>query len=168
MTQVSRRPNRLADLAAHALAHERQDRGTVRGALWREFLDSFYGMPDAERAEALADEPAPTSSEWDAWLAATAEQLCLNFKLPKPTWTNAPIRFLAKPKFAMGGIMKGVLLAESPPAFRRRGFFVSGNVLTRSSMLQAHENHGEAVPQPPLSRFIAAERAAAASAAGNG
>ena len=163
MMQASRRPKRLADLAAHALAHERQElhRGTVRGALWREFLDSFYGMPDAERAEALEDEPVATSSEWDAWLAATAEQLCLDFKLPKPPWINAPTRFLAKPRFAMGGVMKGVLLAESPPAFRRRGFFVSGNVLTLSSMLQAHENHGEAVPQPHLARFIAAERTAA-------
>ena len=130
----------MADLAPWALARDKgtRQRGTERGARWREFLDSFYRMDDGARAASLADEPDVTECDhWNALLAATAEQLARDFGLPRPDWVDGPSRFLARPLFAAGGAFKGVLLAESPPAFRRRGLFVTGNVLSRPSMLAA-------------------------------
>ena len=157
------RPEKIADIIHHA-NHRVEvgfDFATAFSMAWREFLDAFYGMEDAERAASLQAEPAPVSPVRDAKLAATAEQLALNFKLPVPGWVNQPGRFLKHPVFASGDLMKGILLRESPTAFRRRGLFYTGNVLTRASMLQAKPNHGKPVPLPPLAEFIAQSKASA-------
>ncbi len=144
------RPDSIADIVRHAKF--RESAGVIFAEAFslaeREFLDSFYGMEDSQRIESLQDEPERIVPLEDAALAAMAEQLAINFRLLAPNWTNQSIRFLHEPHFACDGVMKGILLRESPTAFRRRGLFVTGNVLSRASILTAKPNHGEPVPVP--------------------
>lgn len=153
------RPDRIADIVPHARHREVQgmDFSRAFGMAWREYLDAFYNMEDEQRAESLQDEPARINPVKDARLAATAEHLARNFRLPLPPWTQQPERFLKYPVFASGDLMKGVLLRESPTAFRRHGLFVTGNALTRASMLKAKPNHGKPVPVPALANMSAFE-----------
>ena len=146
------RPDRIADILPHARHREAKgmDFGLAFDMAKREFLDAFYIMEDAQRAESLQAEPDRIGPLEDTHLAALAEQLARNFRLPLPAWTEQPWRFLKQPVFAGGNIMKGILLMESPAAFRRRGLFCTGNVLARASILQAKPNHGEPVASPPL------------------
>ena len=144
------RPDRIADIVPHARYREAEGITFMEAfsLAKREFLDSFYGMDDPQRSESLQDEPERISPLEDANLAAMAEQLAINFRLPIPKWTNQPCRFLHEPHFSADGVMKGILLRESPTAFRRRGLFVTGNVLSRASIMTAKHNHGEPVPVP--------------------
>ena len=101
------------------------------------FLDGFYASP---RGEALIDRPAllsPALSDLgrieDAYLAACAEELARQFKLPLPTWTRDPERALNRPWFASPmAALRAVLLLESPAGFRSRNLFVSANALSRA------------------------------------
>jgi hypothetical protein len=97
----------------------------------REFLDSFYANPDSRRA-AIEERPEPIDAVHDAYAAAVAEHLARVYGLPIPEWTETHGNGLREPFFA-GGLqsLKGVLVAESPTAFRRRLLFVSKDALSR-------------------------------------
>ena len=101
-----------------------------------EFLDSFYANPDS-RASALRDCPESIDALRDAYVAAVAEHLARSYGLPIPEWTEVQGNDLHTPFFA-GGLesLKGVLVAESPTAFRRRLLFVSKNALSRPRLPQ--------------------------------
>jgi hypothetical protein len=103
----------------------------------REFLDSFYSSPQL-RAAAVAGRPELMDELHDAYVAAVAEHLARSFALPVPEWTETQGNDLRKPFFA-GGLesLKGVLVAESPTAFRRRLLFVSKDALSRPRLSQA-------------------------------
>ncbi|MBM3846605.1 MAG: hypothetical protein FJ405_10015 [Verrucomicrobia bacterium] len=100
------------------------------------FLDDFYSRPTTE---ALVDMPpllGPLKGETgriqDAYLAATAEELCCKYRLLLPVWTSAAERRLSRPWFALPwASVRAVLLWESPPGFRSRNLFVSENALSR-------------------------------------
>jgi len=100
------------------------------------FLDEFYAAP---AAGALQGEPKLLASAADglghiqnAYLAATAEELAQKFNLPRPSWVDAESRKLHRPWFASSlAALRTTLLLESPPAFRSRNIFVSGNALMR-------------------------------------
>lgn len=98
----------------------------------REFLDAWQSMTPEERISALGGEPAMVGGIRDAYLAALAEHLALESRLPVPDWTSEKHRFLAEPYFA-GGLesLKALLLVESPLAFRRRLIFISADALSR-------------------------------------
>lgn len=101
-----------------------------------EFLDAFYTHPESRQA-AIKDRPDPIDSLHDAYLSAVAEHLARSHGLPIPEWTELHGNGLHEPFFA-GGLqsLKGVLVAESPTAFRRRLLFVSKDALSRPRLPQ--------------------------------
>lgn len=129
----SQRPNSLAEVARRARAVR-----ASYGAALREFLDSFYTLPQ-DRPASLAESPLPIGQIEDAYLAATAEHLALTYDLSVPSWTDAPGRSLKQPFFAGGDALMAILLVESPTAFRRRQIFISANALDRPRMHEVHE-----------------------------
>jgi len=101
-----------------------------------EFLDTFYTHP-ALREASISDRPELIDALRDAYLAAVAEHLARSYGLPIPDWTETQGNDLHRPFFA-GGLesLKGILVAESPTAFRRRLLFISKNALSRPRMLE--------------------------------
>ena len=100
-----------------------------------EFLDSFYANPEL-RLSAIEVRPELIDALRDAYLAAVAEHLAKSYRLPVPEWTETQGNDLHEPFFA-GGLetLKGILVAESPTAFRRRLLFVSKDALSRPRQL---------------------------------
>jgi hypothetical protein len=100
----------------------------------REFLDSFYVNPDSRR-QAIEERPDSIDAVHDAYVAAVAEHLARIYGLQIPEWSETHGNELREPFFA-GGLrsLKGVLVAESPTAFRRRLLFVSRDALSRPRM----------------------------------
>ncbi len=125
------RPKTLAAVARLALDGESFDRSLAN------FLDEFYAAPNAK---ALVGAPLLLAQRFgargkirDAYLAAVAEELARTHKLPFPSWIAAKTRKLSQPWFASSlAALRGVLLLESPAAFRARNLFVSENALTRA------------------------------------
>lgn len=106
------------------------------------FLDAFYRLPDEAK---LRDEPAtiavhvPRALEMDAYLAAAAERLARLNAITIPNWVYKPNRYLHVPSFGSDAAsLRATLLLESPPEFRTRNIFVTGNVLTRASQHHGH------------------------------
>lgn len=98
-------------------------------------LDDFRGRCDTaqDKLALVAERPESTGEPaTDAYFAAVAESLCRECGLPPPEWTESPAYYLSRPWFG-GNLesLKAILLAESPPCFRRRNIFVSANALQR-------------------------------------
>jgi hypothetical protein len=129
MSLFGKKPATLGEVVRRVKAGER----TFDPSL-REFLDSFYANPD-QRPRAIEERPASLDVVRDAYVAAVAEHLARVYGLPIPEWTENHGNGLHEPFFA-GGLqsLKGVLLAESPTAFRRRLLFVSKDALSRPRM----------------------------------
>ena len=129
MTLFGKKPATLGEVVRRVKAGER----TFDPSL-REFLDSFYANPD-QRPRAIEERPASLDAVHDAYVAAVAEHLARVYGLPIPEWSESHGNGLHEPFFA-GGLqsLKGVLLAESPTAFRRRLLFVSKDALSRPRM----------------------------------
>ncbi len=126
MTDLGKRPGSLREVARRVKSGEEHFDLAIR-----EFLDSFYASSE-RRAAAIAERPELIDPLRDAYIAAVAEHLARTHGLPIPGWTETQGNDLHRPFFA-GGLesLKGVLLAESPTAFRRRLLFVSENALSR-------------------------------------
>jgi hypothetical protein len=122
----SKKPKTLCEMVRRVKLGEREFDPSLR-----EFLDGFYTHPD-ERLAAIADRPASIDAVHDAYVAAVVEHLARSYGLPIPEWTETHGNELHEPFFA-GGLqsLKGILVAESPTAFRRRLLFVSRNALSR-------------------------------------
>ena len=123
------RPQTLAEVAELARAGESFDFAL------RNFLDEFQIRPEASR---LGAEPARLAGvtvegeRCDAFLAATAEALASAHGFDVPGWVWQESRKLRRPWFALPWKgLRGVLLLESPAAFRSRNLFVSANALSR-------------------------------------
>lgn len=100
----------------------------------REFLDEFaLRGDDGSRAEAIAEEPAPTGDpRHDAYLGALAEHLAAIHQLSRPAWSIEPGRFLSRFWFVSDTPgFRAVSIAQAPAAFRRRGVFVPERSLHR-------------------------------------
>lgn len=118
------RPQTLAEVAILTSRGESFDFGL------RNFLDEFAANPEGV---SLAEEPPLLGGHLDAYLAATAEWLCGQHRIPTPAWVRSDSRKLRHPWFALPWAgMRAVLLLESPAAFRSRNLFVSGNALSRA------------------------------------
>jgi len=101
------------------------------------FLDGFYADKDpASRRARVEDDPGLLGDErTDALIGAIGEHLCRRWGLGDPPhWTCDPARFLARPWFIGPERMKGLLLVESPLAFRRRFIFAEAEPLRRATM----------------------------------
>jgi hypothetical protein len=103
-----------------------------------EFLDAFYTETELSRRQAMIDEePARVGEERrDAYIGAVGEHLARRWGLHIPPWTDAPWREVAEPWFVgmMGKGLSGMLLVESPIAFRRRRIFTEAEPLRRARM----------------------------------
>jgi hypothetical protein len=124
------RPRTLAEVAALTRAGDSFDFAL------RNFLDEFRAQPDVLR---LREEPARLAGivadgeRWDAFLAATAEELAANHGFKPPGWIWEEDRKLHRPWFALPWKgLRAILLLESPAAFRSRNLFVSANALSRA------------------------------------
>jgi hypothetical protein len=105
MSLFGRKPGTLEEVIRRVKTGEQKFDPSLR-----EFLDSFYVNPES-RQQAIEERPAPVDAMHDAYVAAVAEHLA---------------RVLQS--------LKGVLVAESPTAFRRRLLFVSKDALSRPRM----------------------------------
>jgi hypothetical protein len=125
-----KRPETLCEVARRVNRGEQQFDTAVL-----EFLDSFYANPEL-RLSAIEVRPELIDALHDAYLAAVAEHLAKSYRLPVPEWTETQGNDLHEPFFA-GGLetLKGILVAESPTAFRRRLLFVSKDALSRPRQL---------------------------------
>lgn len=104
----------------------------------RSFLDEFYIAPQQARQAMLETAPQPLRDpRWDAWWAAAAEHLAMEYGLQVPSWASSPSRFLHRAWFPCGlESLKALCIAESPTAFRRRMIFVDRNPLYRPRKTQ--------------------------------
>lgn len=132
MTAAGKWPGTLCEVARRVKDGEQEFDLAVL-----ELLDSFYTHPES-RVNAIEAAPELIDAVRDAYLAAVAEHLANSYGLPVPAWTETQGNDLHRPFFA-GGLesLKGVLVAESPTAFRRRLLFVSKNALSRPRSLPA-------------------------------
>jgi hypothetical protein len=129
MSLFGKKPATLQEVVRRVKAGEQKFDPSLR-----EFLDSFYANPDS-RMQAIDQRPACIDAVHDAYVAAVAEHLARVYGLPIPEWSETHGNGLREPFFA-GGLqsLKGVLVAESPTAFRRRLLFVSKDALSRPRM----------------------------------
>ncbi|MCK1732773.1 hypothetical protein IVA79_02115 [Bradyrhizobium sp. 138] len=129
MSLFGKKPATLSDVIRRVRAGEQKFDPSLR-----EFLDWFYMNPHA-RQQAIEERPDSTDAVHDAYVAAVAEHLARVYGLQIPEWTEVHGNGLREPFFA-GGLqsLKGVLVAESPTAFRRRLLFVSKDALSRPRM----------------------------------
>ena len=129
MSLFGKKPATLGEVVRRVKAGER----TFDPSL-REFLDSFYANPN-QRPRAIEERPASLDAVHDAYVAAVAEHLARVYGLPIPERSEGHGNGLREPFFA-GGLesLKGILVAESPTAFRRRLLFVSKGALSRPRM----------------------------------
>ncbi|MCC6890972.1 MAG: hypothetical protein IT536_20790 [Hyphomicrobiales bacterium] len=132
MTSFGKKPRTLCEVVRRARCGEQPFDPSLR-----EFLDVFYANPGSREA-AIAERPAPIDALHNAYVAAVAEHLARVYGLAIPEWTEIHGNDLHEPFFA-GGLqsLKGVLVAESPSAFRRRLLFVSKDALSRPRAKQS-------------------------------
>jgi hypothetical protein len=129
MSLFGRKPRTLEEVVRRVKAGKQKFDPSLR-----EFLDSFYVNSDS-RQQAIEERPAAIDAVHDAYVAAVAEHLARVYGLQIPEWSETHGNALREPFFA-GGLqsLKGVLVAESPTAFRRRLLFVSKDALSRPRM----------------------------------
>ena len=126
------RPQTLAEVAQIARA------GASDFAMaLNEFMDEFYlDHPDKAAQQRRIDPvPEPVGEALiDAWIGAAGEHLAQRWGLRRPAWTQRPEHFaLQKPVFHPDSrALRGVLIVESPPAFRSRLLFTRVEPLDRA------------------------------------
>jgi hypothetical protein len=102
-----------------------------------EFCDEFYlDHPNKAAQQRRIDPiPDPTGDPLaDAWIGAVGEHLALRWGLQVPAWTRRAVHFaIEDPHFAPAAkAMRGVVIVESPPAFRSRLIFTRAEPLARA------------------------------------
>ena len=126
------RPQTLAEVAQIA-----RGRAPDFAMALDEFMDEFYlDHPDKAAQQRRIDPvPDPVGDPLiDAWIGAAGEHLAQRWGLHRPAWTQRPEHFaLQKPVFHPDSrALRGVLIVESPPAFRSRLLFTRVEPLDRA------------------------------------
>jgi hypothetical protein len=126
------RPQTLADVAQRA----REAPSEFYAAL-NEFADEFYlDHPDKAVQQGRIDPvPEPVGDPLiDALIGAVGEHLAQRWGLIVPDWTQRAVHFaLNEPHFLPDSrALRGVLIVESPPAFRSRLLFTGAEPLDRA------------------------------------
>jgi len=106
-----------------------------------EFVDEFYlDHPDkAAQQRRLDPIPEPVGDALiDAWIGAAGEHLAQRWGLRVPAWCYRPEHNALKdPQFyPPSRALRGVLIVESPPAFRSRLLFTRVEPLARARFPQ--------------------------------
>ena len=134
---MGRHPTTLAE-AVCLYREVGEGRDSAFAVLLDEFLDAFYTETDPARRQAMIDAEPPRigAERHDAYVGAIGEHLARRWGLDIPPWTDAPWREVADPWFVgmMGKGLSGLLLVESPIAFRRRRIFTEAEPLRRARM----------------------------------
>jgi hypothetical protein len=126
------RPQDLADVARIARA-----RAIDFAMALDEFVDEFYlDHPDKVAQQRRLDPvPDPVGDPLtDAWIGAAGEHLAQRWGLKVPLWTQRAEHFaLEDPHFLPASqALRGVVIVESPPAFRARLIFTMAEPLARA------------------------------------
>jgi hypothetical protein len=106
-----------------------------------EFVDEFYlDHPDKVAQQRRLD-PVPEfvgDALIDAWIGATGEHLAQRWGLRVPAWCYRPEHDALKDPafFPPSRALRGVLIVESPPAFRSRLLFTRVEPLARARFPQ--------------------------------
>lgn len=128
------RPKSLRDVAERVLQFKTGFDQTLR-----DFLHQFN--LDGRPATSLMEEPrymqfaSGVDSEkgllQDAMLAALAEHFCTIAQVEPPEWCHEITRFLNTPWFALDSDEgKVFLMCETPPSFKKRNIFITGDSFT--------------------------------------
>jgi hypothetical protein len=155
------RPQTLAEVAAIAV----ENKSEFAMAL-DEFVDEFYlDHPDKEAQQRRIDPvPEPVGDPLiDAWIGASGEHLAQRWGLRVPGWTERAAHFaLEDPCFLPDSrALRGVLIVESPPAFRSRLIFTSVEPLARARFPRDAPRARVPLEWPPPDTDDALEPAAA-------
>lgn len=125
------RPATLVEVAERVVAGEPFDKALD------EFLDEFYGSrtPDEAAARILAEPPVTGDPYTDAYLAATAEYLTIQYlrQIP-PVWARPPHRVLKDPAFTVRDATPALrewFVFSSPAEFRNHNIFTEAIPLRR-------------------------------------
>ncbi len=126
------RPQTLADVARIARANAPDFAMALD-----EFVDEFYLNHADKAAQQMRLDPAPElvgDPLIDAWIGATGEHLAQRWGLRVPPWTQRSAHFaLEEPVFLPAShALRGVVIVESPPAFRSRLLFTRVEPLARA------------------------------------
>jgi hypothetical protein len=126
------RPQTLAEVARIARA-----RPADFAMALDEFADEFYLDHPHKAAQQRRLDPVPETigdPRIDAWIGAAGEHLAQRWGLRVPAWTQRPEHFaLEHPVFHPDSrALRGVLIVESPPAFRSRLIFTRVEPLARA------------------------------------
>ncbi len=126
------RPQTLADVAQRA-----RDVPSELYTALNEFADEFYlDHPDKRGQQRRIDPiPEPVGEPLiDALIGAVGEHLAQRWGLSVPDWTRRAVHFaLEEPRFLPNSrALRGVLIVESPPAFRSRLLFTGAEPLDRA------------------------------------
>ena len=143
------RPQTLAEVAEIA----RQNPSDFAMAL-DEFVDEFYLDHPNKIAQQKRLDVIPCSvgdSEIDAWIGAAGEHLAQRWGLKVPNWTSRTLHFaLQEPVFLPANpALRGVVIVESPPAFRSRLIFTRAEPLARARFPADVERAKVPLPWPP-------------------
>lgn len=137
-TQPDRDPTREA--AARGAYQPPTLREACQGiASWEDFrvrffnwLDDFYHYPELRQGLIAEEIPILPEQRLEAFAAAAAHQLCLDYGLPVPDWVYKDRFYLEAPWFYPPELaLRAIEIAESPAAFRARNIFTFANVLDR-------------------------------------
>jgi hypothetical protein len=131
-SQQLQRPQTLADVAQIA----RQNPSEFPRAL-DEFVDEFYLDHPNRMAQQQRLDIVPNSvgdPAIDAWIGAAGEHLAQRWGLKVPRWTQRDFHFaLQEPVFLPSSVaVRGIVIVESPPAFRSRLIFTGAEPLARA------------------------------------
>jgi hypothetical protein len=126
------RPQTLADVAEIARANSSEF-----SAALDEFVDEFYldhpnRMVQQRRLDVVP--PSVANPLIDAWIGAAGEHLAQRWGLTVPNWTQRDLHFaLQDPIFLPSDVaLRGIVIVESPPAFRSRLIFTRAEPLARA------------------------------------
>lgn len=130
------RPQNLAEVARIA-----RENGSDFAMALDEFADEFYlDHPNKEAQQRRLDPvPEPVGDALiDAWIGATGEHLAQRWGLRVPRWCYRPEhKALKEPHFyPPSRAVRGILIVESPPAFRSRLLFTRVEPLARARFPQ--------------------------------
>jgi hypothetical protein len=143
------RPQTLAEVA-----HIVRAKGCDFAMPLDEFCDEFYlDHPDkAAQQRRLDPVPEPVGDALaDAWIGAVGEHLAQRWGLRVPSWTQRAAHFaLRDPHFMPPSkALRGVVIVESPPAFRSRLIFTRAEPLARARFPAGVPRAKVSLPWPP-------------------
>jgi hypothetical protein len=131
-SQQLQRPQILADVAEIARGNSSEFPVALD-----EFVDEFYLDHPDKMAQQRRLDVVPHSVAnplVDAWIGATGEHLAQRWGLTVPNWTQRDFHFaLREPVFLPSDVaLRGIVIVESPPAFRSRLIFTRVEPLARA------------------------------------